>query len=324
MDTVGNKRARTEIAGDQGRRAERRAEGHRPRDPGARRRRRLATTSRSRAMYAHVAHAAHRRRPRRGAQDDDRAPRAARAPAAEASPAAADRPGHAPHTIAPDDVVAHARGGGGATRARRCSSPSRSSASSTSTGSARGRSTATPIGEGHSNVTYVIARGAWEAVLRRPPRPPLPPQRPRRAARGARAARAADTGRACRGVLAVCDDAAVIGAPFYVMEKLDGHVVTTALPPVARHGRRSAARMATSSSTRSSRSTPSTGGRPGWRASASRRLPRAPVAPLRRPVGAQPTRELPAVERGRRLARRDTCPPRRRRPSCTATSGSAT
>ena len=34
---------------------------------------------------------------------------------------------------------------------------------------------AEPIGEGHSNVTFVIRRrgGVW--VLRRPPRPPLPP-----------------------------------------------------------------------------------------------------------------------------------------------------
>ena len=40
--------------GDQGRRAEHGAEGHRPRDPGARRRRRLATTSRSPRMYAHM------------------------------------------------------------------------------------------------------------------------------------------------------------------------------------------------------------------------------------------------------------------------------
>ncbi|HZL48343.1 MAG TPA: phosphotransferase family protein, partial [Solirubrobacteraceae bacterium] len=34
---------------------------------------------------------------------------------------------------------------------------------------------ASPIGEGHSNVTYLIERGAAEVVLRRPPRPPLPP-----------------------------------------------------------------------------------------------------------------------------------------------------
>ena len=31
-------------------------------------------------------------------------------------------------------------------------------------------------------------------------------------------------------VLAVCDDESVLGAPFYVMEKVDGHVVTGAVP----------------------------------------------------------------------------------------------
>src|SRR5207244_2217020 len=36
---------------------------------------------------------------------------------------------------------------------------------------------ASPIGEGHSNVTYLIRRGQDEYVLRRPPRPPLPPAR---------------------------------------------------------------------------------------------------------------------------------------------------
>ena len=54
MDTVGNKHARTEIAAIKVAAPQRRAEGHRPRDPGPRRRRRVATTSRSRAMYAHM------------------------------------------------------------------------------------------------------------------------------------------------------------------------------------------------------------------------------------------------------------------------------
>jgi aminoglycoside phosphotransferase (APT) family kinase protein len=31
-------------------------------------------------------------------------------------------------------------------------------------------------------------------------------------------------------VLAVCDDESVVGAPFYVMERMDGHVVTSAVP----------------------------------------------------------------------------------------------
>ena len=35
---------------------------------------------------------------------------------------------------------------------------------------------ASPIGEGHSNVTYLVRRAdGTELVLRRPPRPPLPP-----------------------------------------------------------------------------------------------------------------------------------------------------
>jgi aminoglycoside phosphotransferase (APT) family kinase protein len=34
---------------------------------------------------------------------------------------------------------------------------------------------AEPIGEGHSNVTFLIRRGGGSWVLRRPPRPPLPP-----------------------------------------------------------------------------------------------------------------------------------------------------
>ncbi|MHB1467989.1 MAG: hypothetical protein ACYCX7_02390, partial [Solirubrobacteraceae bacterium] len=38
-----------------------------------------------------------------------------------------------------------------------------------------GELTASPIGEGHSNVTYLITRDGLEAVVRRPPRPPLPP-----------------------------------------------------------------------------------------------------------------------------------------------------
>src|SRR4051812_50056272 len=38
-----------------------------------------------------------------------------------------------------------------------------------------GRVEAERIGEGHSNVTYLLTRGDERFVLRRPPRPPLPP-----------------------------------------------------------------------------------------------------------------------------------------------------
>jgi aminoglycoside phosphotransferase (APT) family kinase protein len=89
---------------------------------------------------------------------------------------------------------------------------------------------ASPVGEGHSNVTYVIVRGDWAGVVRRPPRPPLPPSA-HDVLREARVIRAVRGTAAVPEVLAVCDDESVIGVPFFVMEKLDGHVVTYEVPP---------------------------------------------------------------------------------------------
>jgi aminoglycoside phosphotransferase (APT) family kinase protein len=90
---------------------------------------------------------------------------------------------------------------------------------------------ATPIGEGHSNVTYLIERGDREVVLRRPPRPPLPPSAHDvlREARLLSALR--DTPARVPDVLAVGEDPATIGAPFYVMERIEGDVIVTSLPP---------------------------------------------------------------------------------------------
>jgi aminoglycoside phosphotransferase (APT) family kinase protein len=89
---------------------------------------------------------------------------------------------------------------------------------------------AAPVGEGHSNVTYVVARDDDRFVLRRPPRPPLPPSA-HDVLREARVLRAVERTpvRAPR-VLATCDDEAVIGAPFYVMELVEGEVITGAVP----------------------------------------------------------------------------------------------
>jgi aminoglycoside phosphotransferase (APT) family kinase protein len=89
---------------------------------------------------------------------------------------------------------------------------------------------AEPIGEGHSNVTYLVRRGGTELVLRRPPRPPLPPSA-HDVLREARLLSAlAPTPVRTPRVLAVCDDEAVIGAPFYVMEKVEGDVITSTIP----------------------------------------------------------------------------------------------
>jgi aminoglycoside phosphotransferase (APT) family kinase protein len=89
---------------------------------------------------------------------------------------------------------------------------------------------AEPVGDGHSNMTYLVRRDGCEVVVRRPPRPPLPPSAHDvlREARLLRAIR----GTAARvpEVLAVCDDESVIGAPFYVMERLHGEVITKEVP----------------------------------------------------------------------------------------------
>ncbi len=85
---------------------------------------------------------------------------------------------------------------------------------------------------GFSNLTYLLSCAHGEAVLRRPPHGVVPGGRahdmPREAAilsvcelRGIPAPRA----------LAVCEDAAVIGAPFYVMERVRGLILRGASAP---------------------------------------------------------------------------------------------
>jgi len=87
-----------------------------------------------------------------------------------------------------------------------------------------------PLGEGHSCVTYGVRRDGAEFVVRRPPRGPLPPSA-HDVLREARVLRALEGRARVPRVLAVCDDESVIGAPFYVMERLEGHVVTGQVPP---------------------------------------------------------------------------------------------
>jgi aminoglycoside phosphotransferase (APT) family kinase protein len=89
---------------------------------------------------------------------------------------------------------------------------------------------AAPVGEGHSNVTYLLRRGDAEVVLRRPPRPPLPPSA-HDVLREARLLRAlADTPARVPEVLAVCAQEETIGAPFYVMTYIEGDVMVSTVP----------------------------------------------------------------------------------------------
>ncbi len=89
-----------------------------------------------------------------------------------------------------------------------------------------------PIGDGHSNVTYAVLRGDRRFILRRPPRGPLPPSA-HDVLREARVIGALEpTAARVPQVLAVGDDAAIIGAPFFIMEQVDGEVISTELPAI--------------------------------------------------------------------------------------------
>ncbi|WCB92021.1 hypothetical protein DSM104299_00702 [Baekduia alba] len=135
-----------------------------------------------------------------------------------------------PHEIAPDDVVrTHAEGEGNDRPPLLVIEPLLSFLDEHGLGA--GEPTISPIGDGHSNATYLFERGGARFVLRRPPRPPIPPSA-NDMLREARVLRGLEGRARVPRVLAVNDDASVIGAPFYVMELVEGFVVTTAMPAV--------------------------------------------------------------------------------------------
>src|SRR2546423_3933826 len=90
---------------------------------------------------------------------------------------------------------------------------------------------ASRIGEGGgSNFTFLLERDEGRFVLRRPPRPPLPPSA-HDVVREARLQLAlAPLGIRLPTIRAVSEDDLLLGVPFYVMDFLDGHVVTSGLP----------------------------------------------------------------------------------------------
>ncbi len=130
-------------------------------------------------------------------------------------------------TLAPDDVVrTHAEGEANSREPLLVLEPLRAFLRSEGMEAPVGL-TAELIGEGHSNVTFLLSTGI---VLRRPPRGPLPPSA-HDVLREARLLRALlATPVRVPAVFGVCEDPSVIGAPFYLMERIDGDVITDALP----------------------------------------------------------------------------------------------
>jgi len=88
---------------------------------------------------------------------------------------------------------------------------------------------------GHSNLTYLLSVGPDEYVLRRAPLGPIPPK-------------AHDMAREFRLLAAIhphfppapqpirlCEDPALLGSPFYLMERRRGIIIRSALPPAWAH-----------------------------------------------------------------------------------------
>jgi aminoglycoside phosphotransferase (APT) family kinase protein len=86
------------------------------------------------------------------------------------------------------------------------------------------------IGAGHSNVTYLMQRGDERFVLRRPPRGPFPASA-HDVVREARLLQAlAPMPVRAPQVIVMSESSDVIGAPFYLMPYLDGHVLDDRIP----------------------------------------------------------------------------------------------
>jgi aminoglycoside phosphotransferase (APT) family kinase protein len=93
---------------------------------------------------------------------------------------------------------------------------------------ASGPLTTRRIGEGHSNLTFLVSDGERELVVRRPPPPPVPPGG-HDVLREARLLRAlAGTDVPVAPVHAVAEAGEVLDVPFYVMDFVRGAVVTDA------------------------------------------------------------------------------------------------
>jgi len=94
-----------------------------------------------------------------------------------------------------------------------------------------GALTARRIGDGHSNLTFLVTDGERRVVVRRPPPPPIPPGANDMLREAKLISALSGTNVPVPKVLAVCEAGEVLDVPFYVMSYVEGPVVTTATPP---------------------------------------------------------------------------------------------
>src|SRR3984893_17381705 len=83
---------------------------------------------------------------------------------------------------------------------------------------------------GHSNLTYLLRSGEWEAVLRRPPLGPIPPRAHDMAREFHILERLHPSFLKAPQPYVLREDLGVLGAPFYVMERRRGLVLDQQLP----------------------------------------------------------------------------------------------
>ena len=161
-------------------------------------------------------------------------------------------------------------------------------------------------------------------VLRRPPRPPLPPSAHDMVREARLQLALAPQGIRLPTIRAVCEDEAVLGVPFYVMDFLEGHVVTDALPPglettapARRLGLDLVDALVEIHAADVERAPPS-------RSSCGRAATSSGRCGASRSSGRSTGRATSPTSRRSAPGSRARCPSRSRSPSSTATTGSAT
>jgi aminoglycoside phosphotransferase (APT) family kinase protein len=84
---------------------------------------------------------------------------------------------------------------------------------------------------GASNLTYLLRIGDWEGVLRRPPFGPVPPRAHDMERESSLLGKTHPVFHLAPRPYTFCNDLAILGVPFYVMERRKGVVVNDAFPP---------------------------------------------------------------------------------------------